>query len=382
MNKMYDVLEKCLLEIEQGADVDTVLFHYPEFADELRPILETSIKAMDMARDPSIAVVQINRAELLQRAAVMREAKAKSSGMWFASLRRFAVTVAVVVALFISGTEFVHAASTTIPGDKLYPVKRTWEDVLLLFTFNPQQHEQMEFDHENERLEELNELFNEGRSVKVDFSGYVTRQTKNEWRVAAISVIVSPQTDLPNEPVSVGGAVRVIGMTQSDKTVLAERIELLPAGSKLPEVEDKETDVEEENSNGQTPQIDDNSNSESESENEAPQIEITQTPGLESSSTPKAESTSEPRSFEFEGVLQSFDNKTNIWVISGRSFNVGSAQIEGTPLIGATAKVSGYKTDNGASVVEKVEVSGGSGASGNDSISANDNSNDDDGDDH
>jgi uncharacterized protein DUF5667/uncharacterized protein DUF5666 len=363
MNEKYDVLEKCLLEIEQGADVDTVLFPYPEFADELRPILEASIKAMDMARDPSIAMVQINRAELLRRATVMREAKAKSTGIWFTSLRRLSVTVAVLAILFISGTGLVHASSTTIPGDNLYPVKRTWEDVLLLFTINPQQREQMEVAQENERLDELNELFTERRSVQVDFSGYVTRLNGNEWRVAAISVLVLPQTILPNEPISVGSAVRVIGVTQSDQTVLAERIELLPTGTKLPEVKDPETNIEEENSDTQTPQVDDNSNSGS--ENEAPQIDVTKTPSedsyqipnVDSTSTPKVESTSEQKSFEFEGVLQSFDN--NIWVISGRSINVGSATIEGTPAIGATAKVAGYKTSSGDIVVTKVEVSGG-----------------------
>ena len=40
MNKLYETLDVCLKEIEQGADVDTVLFSYPELADELRPILE------------------------------------------------------------------------------------------------------------------------------------------------------------------------------------------------------------------------------------------------------------------------------------------------------------------------------------------------------
>jgi hypothetical protein len=34
---------------------------------------------------------------------------------------------------FVSGTGLVRAA-TTLPGDNLYPVKRTWEDVLVLLT--------------------------------------------------------------------------------------------------------------------------------------------------------------------------------------------------------------------------------------------------------
>jgi hypothetical protein len=49
MNNLYEALEICLKEIEQGADVDTVLFRYPDLADELRPILEASVKAKAMA---------------------------------------------------------------------------------------------------------------------------------------------------------------------------------------------------------------------------------------------------------------------------------------------------------------------------------------------
>jgi hypothetical protein len=45
MNKLYEVLEICLQEIEQGVDIDTVLFRYPDLADELRPILEASVNA-------------------------------------------------------------------------------------------------------------------------------------------------------------------------------------------------------------------------------------------------------------------------------------------------------------------------------------------------
>ena len=46
MNKRNEILEICLKEMEAGADVDSVLFRYPEYAEELRPLLETSPKAI------------------------------------------------------------------------------------------------------------------------------------------------------------------------------------------------------------------------------------------------------------------------------------------------------------------------------------------------
>jgi hypothetical protein len=363
---MHDILEKCLVELEQGADVDTVLFRYPEFADELRPILEASIKAMDMAVSaPPIAMVQSNRAELLRRAAQMRQAKEKrTSRVWFASMRRLAVTFIVLVGLFASGNQLVHASSTTIPGDNLYPVKRTWEDLVVLFAFNPQHREEIEFEHDNERLDELTELFAEGRSVKVDFAGYVTPLSATDWQVSGIKVRISPQTVLPIQPVTAGMAVHIIGQTQSDSTVLAERVEILPSNIRLPEIEDDHSGGEQEQINGETESQEGGSNSGSGGETDSPNVTETAKPESESGSSGESESnsgiTATPRSnFEIRSV--SFDGKIesmvgNTWVIGGRSVNVSSADISGKAVIGATANVEGYYDASGGFIVKKIDI--------------------------
>lgn len=276
MNNLYEVLELCLQEIEKGADVETVLFRYPDLADELRPILEGSVKARSMAiAAPSAEVVQRSRAKVQQHAARLRESQAGSSRrVWFVSLRRLAVTLAVVAALFMSGTSLVRAASTTLPGDNLYPVKRTWEDVLVLFTFNVQQRSTLEVEHENERLNELRELFAEGRAAKVDFAGTLTSQNGNEWIVAGFPVVISPQTEVSNGSIAIGSAVRVKGQTQPNGAILAEKVDLLPPGAILP------SEMEEENHEGPNYQNDDHSGQGS--GNESPKIEETKGPELES----------------------------------------------------------------------------------------------------
>ncbi|MGB8982647.1 MAG: DUF5667 domain-containing protein, partial [Anaerolineales bacterium] len=220
MNTRYEVLEICLEEIEKGADIDTVLFRYPELAAELRPILEASAGAKRMAvATPAAEVVRRNRIRLLQQAAEMRASKRSARRFWFASARRVAVTLTVVAALFISGTGLVQAASTTVPGDNLYPVKRTWEDLLLLFTFNLQQREALEVEHENERLHELQEVFAEGRSTEVEFTGLVTSQNGNEWLVSGIPVVISAQTEIRGQEIVIGSAVEVEGHTQGNLAV-------------------------------------------------------------------------------------------------------------------------------------------------------------------
>jgi hypothetical protein len=50
-------------------------------------------------------------------------------------IRRFAFALVLTLVFFFSGTGLVRASSSTLPGDNLYGVKRTWEDVRLLFVF-------------------------------------------------------------------------------------------------------------------------------------------------------------------------------------------------------------------------------------------------------
>lgn len=265
MNNLYDALETCLQDVENGTDIETVLFRYPDLADELRPILETAVQARRAAvLDPSPEVVRRSRAKVLQQASQMREARMHSTRrLWTVPLRRILVSLAVIVALFVSGTGLVQASSTTLPGDNLYPVKRTWEDIRLLFTFDAQLREMLEVEHENERHEELRELFAEGRSEEVDFAGTVRRQTGDLWIVSKVLVVISPQTELRDGQVQVGDAVRVRGFTQADGSVLAERVDILSEGTPLPDVEDDDDDesseFERENSGNDNEAEEDNS---------------------------------------------------------------------------------------------------------------------------
>lgn len=357
MNDLYEALETCLKEIEQGADLDTVLSRYSDLAEDLRPILQGAVNARSMAIPaPAEDVVRRNRARVLQHAAQMRESKVKSSQrLWFASLRRVAVTLVVVAALFISGTNLVRAASATLPGDNLYPVKRTWEDVLLLFTFNLQQRNALEVEHENERLQELRELFAEGRAAEVDFAGLVTSQNGNQWVVAGVPVLISSNTELRDGPIDVGSAVRVKGQTQSDGTVLAERVRLLPADAKLP----TEVEIEAEEHEAEPQQMEDNSGKGS-GEDE-PKIEATEAPD------------SRREDQAFEGTVTSIENE--MVIVNGIEMDTSGAEVKGTPGVGTPVKVEGYYDSSGVFIVTKIEYkesgSGSDSGSGSNSDPSN-----------
>lgn len=388
MNNLYDVLEICLEEMENGADLDTVLFRHPEYAEELRPILETSAQAKSLAAaEPSPELVRRGRAKVLQQASQMREARVQPSRrVWSVPLRRALVSLAVIAVLFISSTGLVQASSNTLPGDNLYPVKRTWEDVRLLFAFNTQAREALEIEHENERLEELNELFAEGRSVKVDFAGLLSSQEGDLWTVSNIPVRITAQTDLRAGSVGIGAALRVRGVTQPDGSVLAERVDLLAEGQPLPSMSaDDEPELEQETSGNQNEGGEDNSGSGS--GDESPEAEETKASDEESGSS----------SSTVSGTVDSISG--TVLVVNGQPMSLTGAEIKGTPRVGATVKVEGYLDDNGLFIVTKIEFQdpgsdggdatddggndGGSTDSNDENTgSGNDNGNDDGGDDN
>ena len=349
MNKLYQALEICLNDIQEGADIQTVLRNYPDLADELQPLLEASLHAKELAvPTPSQEIITRNRTRLLQHAAEIREQKfaPTSRRIWSVPLRRALVTLVVVTLLFISGTGLVRASSNTLPGDSLYSVKRTWENVLLILTFDVDKREALELDHEYERLEELHELYAIGRSSEVEFSGYVTRQTGDQWRVSGITVFISTQTQLPDGQIQVGAAVHVKGRTENHG-VAATHIESLPAGSKLPQVEDLDPGNEEEKHEGSNPQVGDGPDPEA------------QDAGTTSTLVPG----SELEAASFEGVVTSLEN--DFVVVNGVVIDTRNAEIMGIPRVGAVVKVEGYYDVSGIFIAMKIEfMDGGSGGGG------------------
>jgi len=235
MNNLYDVLEICLQELENGADLETVLMRYPDLANELRPILKASIMARTMSAPvPSPDAVRRGRAKLLQHAAQLREAKvAPRSKRMIPFFQRLAISFALTALLLSSGTGLVSASSSALPGENLYPVKLTWENVRLFFSFSHEAHEALEHAFENERLHEVNELLVEGRHETIRFAG-VYMEVSGVAYVSGIHIVILDTSIVPAEPLLNGVAVEVTGHTNAEGFVDIESIALLPAGSVVP----------------------------------------------------------------------------------------------------------------------------------------------------
>lgn len=236
MNKLYDVLEICLQELENSADMESVLARYPDLAHELRPILKASIKARARSvavSAPSPEVIRRGRAKLLQRASEMREVKIAPRRRMIPFFQRLAISFSLTALFLASGTGLVGASSSALPGENLYPVKLTWENLRLFFTFDHEARELLEYTFENERLHEINELLAEGRHETIQFAG-VFMEVNGQTYVSGIRIVILDTTVLPAVKLLNGAAVIVTGRTNAEGFVDAESIELLPAGTIVP----------------------------------------------------------------------------------------------------------------------------------------------------
>ncbi len=251
MNILFDVLEICLQELENGADLEAVLARYPDLAGELRPILMASVQIQARSvsvSDPAPDVIRRGRAKLLQHASEMREGKVVPRKHMIPIFQRLAISFTLTALFLVSGTGLVGASSFALPGEKLYPIKLTWENLRLFFTFNEEYREALAHTFENERLHEINELLVEGRYETIQFAG-AYREVNGIMYVSGIHIVILDTSILPAGSLLNGAAVEVTGRTNAEGFVDVESIKLLPEGTVVPPGQPVEVDVDHNSSN-------------------------------------------------------------------------------------------------------------------------------------
>ena len=155
MTNLFDALEFCLQEMERGAEIESVLARFPEYAEELRPILKTAAKAQKMAViTPDADVARRSRARVMQHAAELRESHVSSRHPRnvIPLFQRLAISFGLAAIFLLSGSGLLSASASALPGEQLYPVKRGWENIRLFFIFDSEARALLEDEFENERL--------------------------------------------------------------------------------------------------------------------------------------------------------------------------------------------------------------------------------------
>jgi hypothetical protein len=327
MNDPYNALETCLQALESGAEIEEVLKVFPGLADVLRPVLEASLQARARAGDPpSAESVQRGRARVLARLSELRDARRRRSRSTLPMIRRLGLGFSLTVIFLLTGTGLVRASTGSLPGDGLYPVKRTWEDVRLLFVFDPEHRDVLEGEYDHERLDEVHELIQQARVVSITFSGVITEATGGRIVVSGVVVNLSAGTSLPGRAFAVGDSVIVTGRTGEAGSVLADPIQVLPPGSLATGKYKPRSRVR--------------------------RTRMNHRPAASRPSFPLMISIKS--TFHFEGTIESIDG--TVWSINGRTVYVESVQIPERATVGTTVEVEGYFDRAGRFIVTEIEI--------------------------
>jgi hypothetical protein len=232
MNRMIvEALDHCLQALQAGSTFEEALAQYPGLTEELRPLLVLALKEQMRGLAP-VPENSSTRSRVRVLAAASRLREKPHPRVDRPVVRRMAVSLAVVVFLLAGGSGLLSASASSLPGELLYPVKRTVEDLRLRLTIDQEKKVQIEHQLYDLRIDETDTLLEENRVVRVDFDGILEEQTENGWIVSGIPVWINAQTEV--EGVLLPGVqVEVRGVTQTDGLVLVEQIkvdEIQPSG--------------------------------------------------------------------------------------------------------------------------------------------------------
>ena len=195
------VFDRCLEKLQSGTSLEAVLAEYPEWAEELRPVLE-SVMALWQARGSDtvpVAAMTRSRARLNEEAQ-RRRAVERQPSLWQRWLRTASrVTVPAVILLVVAGLALTGLASVkALPGETLYPVKIAAERLTLSLPANASDRLSREETYDTRRFAEVEALRYQQREQEVFFVGNLTLGEDRIWRIGQmpLNVPVEMEDDL------------------------------------------------------------------------------------------------------------------------------------------------------------------------------------------
>ncbi|MBI2980026.1 MAG: hypothetical protein HYY41_04260 [Chloroflexi bacterium] len=131
--KLNNALDACLEQLLiKGETVEQCLQSFPEYADELKPLLETALSVKQVsAIQPRPELRDKARYQLYSVLQGMLPRKSLSSFSW---RPQWAVVLTAVLVFLLVGSGTVAASANSMPDQPLYPVKLATERVRLILT--------------------------------------------------------------------------------------------------------------------------------------------------------------------------------------------------------------------------------------------------------
>ena len=236
--ELDNALDDCLERMSGGVDIEECVGRYPEYREELVPLLQTAIATQQVASESMYG--RDAKARGLDRImeALNDRAVPRNRATLFGFLRPLAKPIAVGFgALMILGSAAggtAVASSDSVPGDTLYWVKTAKENISLRLPRSDIEQAQAHADLANERGHEMRMLIERGKVRRAEqVANRMGNHLNRSARYSGAFLTGNP-IETPSRPRVVGSAPRAIklravlqrdgGSLRAELTRLIERM--------------------------------------------------------------------------------------------------------------------------------------------------------------
>lgn len=249
---LIELMAECTDMLLAGASVAACLARYPEHAAELAPLLNATVRVHTLREVPPRApeTVAHSRAAFMAAARQLAAERARPPQptlvqLWRDGWQQFLTTfaqafggygtpralpvglAAILIVVLLTGlltTGAITASAHALPGDLLYPVKITTENVAILITRDTETRAELRQQFAERRLVEVKEVLTQGRAVhKVTVSGPLEALGVRTWQVAGLTIEITAQTQIEGAP-WVGAMVEAALRAPGDGSLIATYI--------------------------------------------------------------------------------------------------------------------------------------------------------------
>ena len=204
-----DILDECLERLAAGESAADCAARYPDHAEELAPLLQSAAavrRTADTAPNPQLARARV-RERLAHALAQGRGAPSQRQPLWerLRGLLRtpvarplLAAFAAVIILTFAAGGTTL-AASDSVPGEPLYWVKTTRENIEMRMQRSDMGRSQQHARLAGERSDEMHTLIERGKmqeaeKVIVRFREHITQSAHYAGVVVVVNSVEMPNT--------------------------------------------------------------------------------------------------------------------------------------------------------------------------------------------
>jgi hypothetical protein len=235
-------LDQCLTWLRGGMGIEECLASFPEYANQLRPLLELAIQVGRVITPASSTVARAAGEQRMLAALDQRQERIAKTSRAILYLRRMirdltpggsghlrpAWTLALVSLFILSiavGGLTVVASKHSLPGDALYSVKMITQQTRLFLTRDSETHRQLEEQFGAQQRRDVQSVLQAGRRVDVEFLGMLQQIDGTVWMVEDLPVILQDTTTILGHPY-LGATIRVRGIVSAGGSLLATSLKV------------------------------------------------------------------------------------------------------------------------------------------------------------